>query len=232
MERPKLFKCPSNGLYTIWFHCDAPNFSLRSVGVATSKNIDGPYKFASHCFKPDGLDSYDMGVYQDGSGTYLVRSVANQYAGISKMNDMCQNVTGITSRTDYSTEGQAIMFVENKANPSLSRYYLWGSHLTGWSPNPAIFAESSGNTLEGAKWKVLGNPSNDGTTFNSQSTFILPFKHDDGHITYVYMGDKWNSGGPGGLDNMTLVWLPISPPKSGSGDWSMPWRSVWELENF
>jgi len=36
------------------------------------------------------------------------------------------------------------------------------------------------------------NPSGDSTTWNSQSTYIYPFKHADGHLTYLYMGDRWN----------------------------------------
>ena len=48
--------------------------------------VTGPYKFASPCFKPDGLDSFDMGTFVDdqrgGDGkAYLVRSVQNAYAG-------------------------------------------------------------------------------------------------------------------------------------------------------
>lgn len=32
MERPKIFRCPSNNRLTMWFHCDQPDFSLKSVG--------------------------------------------------------------------------------------------------------------------------------------------------------------------------------------------------------
>jgi hypothetical protein len=57
----------------------------------------------------------------------------------------------------------------------------------------------------------LGNPSNDATTFDSQSTFILPYTHADGHKTLVYMGDRWNADGPGGLKNSSYIWCVARP---------------------
>lgn len=100
MERPKIFKCPSTQRYVMWFHCDTPGFGMQSVGVLTSDSVTGPYEFASPCFQPDGQKSYDMGTFVDVDGdgkAYLIRSVNNQFAGISQMNDACTNVTGIIS---------------------------------------------------------------------------------------------------------------------------------------
>lgn len=224
MERPKVFKCPSNNKYTMWFHCDTPGFTMTSVGVLQADNITGPYTFASPCFKPDGLNSYDMGVYQDETGTYLVRSVMNQYAGISKMNDECTNVTGIISKGPQ-IEGQTIFNYD-------SSYFLWGSHLTGWAPNPAWFSQSNADSLDGATWTDLGNPSNDSTTFDSQSTFILPYTHADGHVTHIYMGDRWNANGAGGLQNATYIWLPLLAPNATNPHWTMPWHDSWRIGDF
>ena len=204
MERPKVFKCPgdtSNTPYRMWFHCDTDNFSMRSVGVLTAPAITGPYTFVNACFRPDNLDSYDQGIYIDATGdnnAYHVRSVNNQYAGISQMDQLCLNTTGIVSQEGPRLEGPALM----RSNGTL---YLLGSHLTGWAPNPAQFVTTTSPTLNGANWTNNYNPTGDPTTYNSQSTFIFPFTHADGHVTYMYMGDRWNANGPGGLDNMTLI---------------------------
>ena len=73
-------------------------------------------------------------------------------------------------------------------------YYLLGSHLTGWSANPAILASAKA-PLAGATWTVLGNPSGSGNTFNSQSTYTLPYTHPTtGKTVVIYMGDRWNGG--------------------------------------
>ena len=70
------------------------------------------------------------------------------------------------------------------------------SHLTGWAANAAILSVADGPSLVGANWTVVGNPTNDPTTFNSQSTFVLPYTHPDGHVTYIYAGDRYDSVTP------------------------------------
>lgn len=221
MERPKIFRCPSNNKLTMWFHCDGTNFDFQSVGVLTADKITGPWTFASPCFKPDGRASYDMGTFVDdgprGDGAaYLVRSVENRFAGISRMTDDCLNTTGIVSQGP-EMEGQALM------RDDAGVLHLLGSHLTGWAPNPAQFVTSPNTSLVGAVWENNVNPSNDATTFDSQSTFVYPFKHADGHTTLMAMLDRWNSGrpGPSGIDNMTvrkahLLPRPCARPHSHS----------------
>jgi hypothetical protein len=212
MERPKIFRCPG-ATATPWrlvFHCDSPSFSMTSIGILTADTITGPYKFASPCFEPDGQASYDMGTFVDdargGDGkAYLIRSVRNQFAGISAFNEDCTNVTGIVSQGP-DMEGQAIM------RDSKGVLHAAGSHLTGWSSNAAQFVTTSSAALPGAVWADNINPSGSPTTFDSQSTFIFPFMHADGHVTFVWMADRWNANGPGGLDNMTNIWLPLVPP--------------------
>jgi hypothetical protein len=86
--------------------------------------------------------------------------------------------------------------------------------------------------LPSAEWGDNYNPSDDATTFDSQSTFIFPFTHADGHTTFVWMADR-NAKGPGGIDNMTLVWLPLLPPKAPlAARWSLPWLDAWSLKDY
>ena len=210
MERPKIFKCPSGG-YRMWFHCDTPSFAIQSVGVLTADAVTGPYTFASPCFQPDGEKSYDMGTFVDVSGdgkAYLIRSVRNQFAGISQMTDDCTNVTGIVS-SGPDMEGQAIM------RDSSGVLHAAGSHLTGWASNAAQFVTSPNNSLVGAQWANNYNPSGNPTTYDSQSTFIYPYTHPDGHKTFIWMADRWNANGPGGLDNMTVRGFPTLPLSFG-----------------
>jgi hypothetical protein len=150
----------------MWFHCDTPSFGIQSVGVLSSDRVDGPYSFASPCFQPDGEKSYDMGTFvddaQNGTGkAYLIRSVRNQFAGISRMTDDCLNVTGITS-AGPNMEGQAIM------RDSEGVLHAAGSHLTGWSANAAQFVTSPNATLDGAVWDDNYNHSGSDDTWNCE----------------------------------------------------------------
>lgn len=193
MERPKIIgRNPVSKKYVMWFHCDQLNFGMKSVGVLTADAITGPYSFASPCFKPDGQDSYDMGTYWDdaaagGDGhAYLIRSVRNAFAGISQLTPDWTNTTaaGIVSQGP-DMEGQALM-----RDAATGTLYAAGSHLTGWAANPAQFVVSPNASLVGAQWGDNYNPSGDSTTWNSQSTFIFPFKHADGHVTYIWMAGE------------------------------------------
>eukprot|EP01048_Picozoa_sp_COSAG05_P009644 COSAG05_NODE_803_length_7215_cov_20.387858_1_plen_879_part_10 len=244
MERPKIFKCPTaaagTAAYRLVFHCDTRNFNMRSIGVLVAEQVEGPYEQRVPCFKPDGEDSYDMGTFVDeaargGDGNvYLIRSVQNQYAGISAFDRECMNTTGIVSHGP-SIEGQALMrsgcgggAVKTTAGEggggrrreTTRALFVAGSHLTGWNPNPAVFGSTTSQNLPGAKWSATDqyNPSGNPTTWNTQSSFIFPFSHADGSgTTFVWMADRWNEGGtevlPGGLDNWTSVWLPLVPPQ-------------------
>jgi hypothetical protein len=67
--------------------------------------------------------------------------------------------------------------------------------FVGWYPNAAELWMCLNKTLYGAEWISLGNPSNDSITFNSQSSYILPYKQKDGETFLIYMGDRWNYSG-------------------------------------
>jgi hypothetical protein len=72
-------------------------------------------------------------------------------------------------------------------------------------------------------------PSNDGTTFDSQSTYVLPYTRADGTTLYIYCGDRWNANGPGGLMNSTYIWLPFNV---SNGQWSLEWHDSWVIGDF
>lgn len=231
IERPKILKCTTKGLdkpYVMWFHLDTASFSIRMVGTARAASVEGPWEFVAG-FQPDGEPSLDMGTYQDPTdGTsWLVRSVDNKFAGISQMTDDCLNTTGIVS-SGPRIEGQSIFRFGGKL-------YLIGSHLTGWSANPQELLVTDSQTLRGAEWTSLGNPSGSSTTYESQDTFVLPYRHPDGKELPIYMGDRWNYGGPGGVPNASYVWLPMTqggPGPFGSSALNFSWHDEWTIGKF
>jgi len=211
IERPKILFNEKTKTYVLWFHLDSERFGMGMVGVATCDEVAGNYTYIAG-WQPDGQRSLDMTLFRDKDGSaYLVRSVDNQYAGFSQLTDDYLNTTtdGIISRGPR-LEGQAV-WRDGDA------YYLLGSHLTGWSANPAILASTKG-PLRGAEWSVLGNPSDSDTTFNSQSTYALPYRHPKTNRTLViYMGDRWNAGHAPN----PYVWLPMIKNES-SGSYTIP----------
>ncbi len=105
------------------------------------------------------------------------------------------------------------------------RYYLVTSACTGWKPNEADYAvagsifgpwESKGNPCAGEKAK---------TTFDSQSTFVLPVAGKPGD--FIFMADLWK---PQQLSDSRYVWLPLILKPDGS--FSLEWRERWDITVF
>ena len=57
----------------------------------------GPYEWV-HVIHPDGLNSFDMGVWQEDDGSaFLIRSVNNEYLGISPLSPDYTTTVGLVS---------------------------------------------------------------------------------------------------------------------------------------
>ena len=107
----------------------------------------------------------------------------------------CSNDRYFTNQGGVQGEGPALFHAGD-------RTYMLMSGLTGWNPNPANLISTSASRLCGASWQQHANPaSTEGgnTTFDSQSTHVLPLTLDDGSTLFVYMGDRWNFKGPGSV---------------------------------
>jgi beta-galactosidase len=227
IDRPKVIKNPRTGKYVMYIHLNSAQVTDPYVAVSIADYATGLYTFV-HAYQPDGQDSYDMTIFQDEDGSaYLICSVMNQFVGISLLSDDYLKTVELVSYIGESREGQALF--KYKGN-----YYMWTSHLTDWDPNPAELFVADG-PIEGASWTSLGNPSNDATTFDSQSAYVLPYEDDNNNIKLIYIGDRWNAKGLGGLVNATYVWLPIvaSPDTSVPGGFSfkMKFLSKWAISS-
>jgi hypothetical protein len=76
-------------------------------------------------------------------------------------------------------------------------------------------------------WTVKGNPcvgAGAETTFDSQSTYVLPVP---GKEAFIYMGDRWLKDN---LADSRYVWLPFRMREDGS--LTLQWRDEWNLADF
>ena len=73
VERAKILRNPRTGQFVMWMHYEGHDpYNVAEVAYATSPTIDGDYVFKDH-FRPLGLDSRDLNVYQDSDGSaYLL----------------------------------------------------------------------------------------------------------------------------------------------------------------
>ena len=222
IERPKVIYNAATKLYVLVFHCEDAPYRVGLRGVATSATPNGPFMW-SHAENPNNLFSMDMTEYvdpNDSGQAYHIRTARHnpetwkgqntQWTVGSKLSkDYLTVVDGpVCFNASTSAEGQAMLFHDGA-------YYLFASHLTGLNPNPARMlrckaaklADCCAPPLGPAKWDDLGNPAigpektpegqGPDTTFNSQSTFVLPLTASSeasgsaGSVVALWMGDRW-----------------------------------------
>src|SRR5256886_17489826 len=69
-------------------------------------------------------------------------------------------------------------------------YYAIGSHLTGWRPNPNVYATAPSLSGPWTEFKGIAPPEMN--TYGSQSTMMLKIAGSK-KTTGIYMGDIWRA---------------------------------------
>ncbi|MEK5397065.1 discoidin domain-containing protein [Paenibacillus sp. FSL K6-2859] len=254
VERPKVVYNKKNNTYVMWWHQDGPiagEYWTAEGGVAVSDSPTGPFKYLGTSRLPnvgdkDGNEGMlrDMTLYVDEDGNeathdkaYLVySSEENVTTVIMMLNDdytgPAQNEKGETLEGthyvrafSYKREAPAI-FKQDGA------YYMISSGLTGWNPNRAEYHVSTQGMF--GPWEYKGDPmvnDYDGTTFRSQSTFVLPYRDGNGALVpnkFIFMADRWY---PNNLSDSRYVWLPLELDNENRRV-AISWQDEWKVSQL
>lgn len=226
-------------------------YAKAHAGYALSDSPAGPFVYqesnrmdrapedADYNGQPDqpGM-ARDMTLFKDDDGTaYLIySSEENMTIYISKLNDSYTDVVGWHKEgkeerdsTYKAVHGEDYIRVfpgAQREAPALfkyqEKYYMITSGATGWDPNPARYTVADDIFGE---WKPMRNPAvgeKASTTFDSQSTHVIPVDPENGE--FIYMGDRWKKED---LANSSYVWLPI---EFGQEDeMILRWYDEWDL---
>lgn len=222
IERPKVVRSPRTGRYVMWFHLElkGQGYAAARAAVAVADRVTGPYRFVES-FRPNGAMSRDQTVFVDGDGRayQFFASEENRTMRVSLLTDDYLRPSGREQR----------IFVDRKMEaPGVcghaGRYWFVGSDCTGWAPNPARSAVA--DSVWGP-WTELGNPcvgEKADTTFDSQSTYILPVVGRPG--AFIFMADRWT---PKNAIDGRYVWLPLT---FEGGRMVLRWLDEWDLGYF
>jgi hypothetical protein len=101
------------------------------------------------------------------------------------------------------------------------RYYLLGSHLTGWNTNDNQYTTATSLAGSWAAWSDFAAPGTN--TYNSQTTFVLPISGSQG-TTFMYMGDRWT---PSSLGTSPYIWLPL---QVNGANIATTWHNSWSID--
>ena len=204
--------------YVMYMHLDGNTpqgeYKLARVGVAVSDRIDGDYRYL-RSFRPLGHESRDIGQFIDDDGTpYLIFEDRPFGFRIARLSADYLSVEKEVCLVPAHMEGGAIVHYQGL-------YYVVGSALTGWAPNPNKYATA--RRLEGpwSEFRDIAPPET--KTYGSQSSMLLKVVGTK-KTTVILMADIWK---PKTQWDSRYLWMPL---KIGDGKLWLPQPKPWTLD--
>ncbi|RYZ84698.1 MAG: beta-galactosidase, partial [Proteobacteria bacterium] len=226
-ERPKVIYNARTKKYVMWSHLDARGYAVSKPGVAISDSPTGRFTFLENkSVRPVPTSTFrDMNLWVDDDGkAYVYYSGEDNWTmHISRLSDdyTAPEMPMVAENEGKTWSRNFVRRMREAPAPFKwrNKYYIVTSACTGWEPNPAGYAVA--DTPLGP-WKEFDNPCvGEGakTTFQSQSTYILPLGGD----RFMYMGDRWKSKN---LADSRYIWLPFTMKPDGTFnlEWTDSWR--------
>ena len=214
LERPKVFHNPRTGKFVLYAHLDDAHYKVARVAVAVSDRIDGDYHYVKS-FRPLDRESRDIGqiVDDDGAAYLIFESRPPKGFFIAKLSEDYLSVVQQVALVEAPLEGGALVHFHGL-------YYAIGSHMTGWRPNPNVYATSP--TLSGpwSSFRDIAPPETN--TYNSQSTMLLKVVGSK-QTAVIFMADQWR---PQQLWDSRYLWMPV---EIGDGALYLPPPHNWTI---
>lgn len=214
IERPKVFYNAETKKFVMYMHIDDGKYQMARVGVAISDTVDGDYRYVKS-FRPLGMESRDIGQFIDDDGTaYLIfESRPTKGFVIARLSADYLDVEKQMSLVPAPLEGGALVHYGGL-------YYVIGSHLTGWAPNPNVYATATG--LEGpwSEFQDIAPPEL--KTYGSQSSMLLKIVGTK-TTSVIFMSDQWK---PETLWDSRYLWTPL---EIGDGKLWLPQPRPWKI---
>lgn len=220
LERPKVFYNAKTKKFVMYMHIDGAlpgeggGYQLARVGVATCDTVDGDYKYI-RSFRPLGHESRDIGQFVDDDGSaYLIFEDRPFGFRIAKLSEDYLTVEKEICLIAEHMEGGAIVHYQGL-------YYVIGSELTGWNPNPNKYATAKSLAGPWSEFKNIAPP--EANTYGSQSTMLLKISGTKTNCV-IFMGDIWK---PDTQWDSRYLWMPL---EIGDGKISLPPPREWTLD--
>lgn len=214
VERPKVYHNAKTGKFVMYFHMDNAHYHLASVGVAVSDTVDGDYKLIKY-FRPLGHDSRDIGQFIDDDGAaYLISEDRPNGFHIYQLSEDYLDIAKDVCLVPEHLEAGAIVHYGGI-------YYFVGSHLSGWTANPNVYATSRSLAGPWSEFRDIAPPEKN--TYGSQSTMLLKIVGSKTNAV-IFMGDIWRHPK---LANSRYLWMPL---EIDDGKMWLPGPKPWQLD--
>lgn len=225
LERPKVYYNAATRKFVMYMHIDGPSnptetrprkaYALARVGVAISDTVDGNYEFV-RTFRPLGQESRDIGQFIDDDGSAFLIFESRPTGGffIARLSEDYMDVKEASAFIESPLEGGALVRYEGL-------YYLIGSALTGWRPNPNKYATATALAGPWSEFTDIAPPETN--TYGAQSTMMLKVIGTR-TTTVIFVGDMWK---PETQWDSRYLWMPL---QIGRGKLWLPQPREWTID--
>jgi hypothetical protein len=206
---------PKTKQYTLWAKGgkDPKTGKGTNFQVATSNSLTGPFHTVGGHDAP-GLIGDDMQAFKDplSENAFLVYTQKGGHYQIQVLM-LDDKWTSFATETPHQAFPTHSLEAPAPFYSSVAKqFYIWCSHTSGWTPNPALVMSSSQGMR--SPFKSLGNPTFSKTTFSTQGSHVLPLKVVDGKERFLYMGDRYE-GFHDGPEGSRYIFLPLEVHSNG-----------------
>jgi hypothetical protein len=213
LERPKVFYNAATRKFVMYAHLDDGGYALARVAVLRCDTVDGDYQYLTS-FRPLDHESRDIGQFIDDDGTaYLLSEDRPNGFHILKLSDDYLSIANDLCLLPEHLEGLALAHFGGL-------YYVAGSHLSSWAPNPNVYATAKSLAGPWSGFADLAPP--DAKTYGSQSTFLLKVGGTKA-TNLIFMADIWK---PDTQWDSRYLWLPL---QVGDGKLWLPKPCDWAI---
>jgi hypothetical protein len=215
LERPKVFYNEKSRQFVMYVHLDDRSYRAAKVGVFVSPKVDGSYQFV-RSFRPLGQESRDIGQFVDDDGTPYLIFESRPTGGffIASLSADYLDVASKVSFIHEALEGGGLVHYDGL-------YYTIGSRLSGWAPNPNIYATSPSLT---GPWSAFRDIApRESRTYGSQSSMMVKVTGTK-QTSVIFLADIWK---PKTQWDSRYLWMPL---EIGGGNLHVPVPRPWSLD--
>jgi beta-xylosidase len=219
LERPKVFYNALTRKYVMYVHLDGRGgYKFASIGILTCDTIDGHYQYLKS-FRPLGQESRDIGQFIDDDGSaYLIFEDRPNGFHIAQLSedylDVVKDIHLFPKDEGGKLEGGALVHYNGL-------YYVIGSQMTGWRPNPNQYATAPSLGGPWSGFEDIAPPSTN--TYGSQSSMLLKVVGTK-TTSVIFIADIWK---PKQLSDSRYLWMPL---QFGDHTAFLPAPKPWTLD--
>ena len=215
LERPKVFYNERTEKFVMYTHIDSHDISGARGCVAICDTVDGNYNYLQS-FRPLNQESRDIGQFMMTMAPPISFSRAGPRNGFPSRS--------FPTTTSMSRRNVCLIPQPWKAGhwSTIRVYYVIGSHFSGWSPNPNVYATAQ--KLEGPWTPIPKYRAARNEDLRLPITFHAPESRRNTQTSVIFMGDIWK---PRTQWDSRYLWMPV---KIGDAKFTLPEPREWTLD--